>query len=144
MSSLLWGLFSSCCEWGLLTSCSLLASHHGGFTCCGAQGLGFVGFCTCSSRALYHRFSSCGAWAQLLWGMWDPPGSEIEPISPALAGGFLHTQNYLRIIGIAGIFKLLYFVSFLLSFKWMFPNSACLQRRFRSPQMNLHSARLGN
>ena len=32
--------------------------------------------------------SSCGAWAQLLNGMWDLPGPEIKPESPALAGGF--------------------------------------------------------
>ena len=40
-----------------------------------------------------------GAQAQLLGleglvagSMWDLPGSEIEPVSPALAGGFLTTE----------------------------------------------------
>ena len=33
------------------------------------------------------RLSSCGVRAQLLRGMWDPPGLGIEPLSPALAGG---------------------------------------------------------
>ena len=42
-------------------------------------------------RALERRLSSYGAWAQLLRGMWDPPGPGIEPVSPALAGGFLTT-----------------------------------------------------
>ena len=28
-------------------------------------------------------------WAWLLCGMWDLPGPEIEPVSPALAGRFL-------------------------------------------------------
>ena len=28
-------------------------------------------------------FSSCGAWAQLLRGMWDLPGPGLEPVSPA-------------------------------------------------------------
>ena len=37
------------------------------------------------------ELSSCGAWAQLPHGMWDPPGPEIEPVSPALAGGFPST-----------------------------------------------------
>ena len=37
------------------------------------------------------RLSSCGAWASLLRGMWDPPGPGLEPVSPALAGGFLTT-----------------------------------------------------
>ena len=36
-------------------------------------------------------FSSCGIRAQLLHGMWDLPGPGFEPMSPALAGGFLTT-----------------------------------------------------
>ena len=36
-------------------------------------------------------FSSCGAPAYLLRGMWDLPGPKLEPVSPALAGGFLTT-----------------------------------------------------
>ena len=37
------------------------------------------------------KLSSCGAWAQLLWGMWNLPGPGIEPMYPALAGEFLST-----------------------------------------------------
>ena len=37
------------------------------------------------------RLSSCGSRAQLLRGMWDPPRSWLEPVSPALAGGFSTT-----------------------------------------------------
>ena len=37
------------------------------------------------------RLSSCGSWAQLLRGMWDLPRPGLEPVSPALAGGFLTT-----------------------------------------------------
>ena len=48
-------------------------------------------FSSCGSRALERRLSSCGAWAQLLRGMWDLPGPGIEPVSPALAGRFLTT-----------------------------------------------------
>ena len=33
--------------------------------------------------------SSCGARASLLRGMWDLPGPGLEPVTPALAGGFL-------------------------------------------------------
>ena len=33
-------------------------------------------------------FSSCGSRASLLRGMWDLPGPGLEPMSPALAGGF--------------------------------------------------------
>ena len=37
------------------------------------------------------RLSSCGAGAQLFYGMWDLPRPGIEPMSPALADGFLTT-----------------------------------------------------
>ena len=50
-----------------------------------------AGFSSCGSWALEHRLSSCGAWVQLLHGMWDLPGPGLEPGSPALAGGFLTT-----------------------------------------------------
>ena len=46
---------------------------------------------SCGSRALDHRPSSCGAQAYLLHGMWDLPGPGLEPVSPALAGGFSTT-----------------------------------------------------
>ena len=49
------------------------------------------GLSSCGSRALEHRLSSCGARAYLLHGMWDLPRPWIEPVSPALAGGFLTT-----------------------------------------------------
>ena len=38
-----------------------------------------------------HGLSSCGTRASLLRGMWDLPGPGLEPVSPALAGGFLTT-----------------------------------------------------
>ena len=44
------------------------------------------GLCGCGSQ---HGLSSCGTRAWLSRGMWDPPGPEIEPVSPALAGRFL-------------------------------------------------------
>ena len=47
------------------------------------------GLRSCGSWALERRLSSCGTRAQLLCGMWDPPGPGLEPVSPALAGGFL-------------------------------------------------------
>ena len=69
--------FSSCSERGLL----LLRS----------TGSRRAGFSSCDSRALERRLSSCGTRAQLLCGMWDLPGPGLEPLSPALAGGFLTT-----------------------------------------------------
>ena len=38
--------------------------------------------------ALERALNNCGAGAQLLHSMRDLPGSGIEPMSPALAGGF--------------------------------------------------------
>ena len=44
-----------------------------------------------ASVVVAHMLSSCGARSQLLHGMWDLPGPGLEPMSPALAGGFLTT-----------------------------------------------------
>ena len=49
------------------------------------------GLSSCGSWALECRLSSCGTRAELLCGMWDLPGPGLEPVSPALAGGFLTT-----------------------------------------------------
>ena len=83
---------------GATLCCGVWASHCSGFSCCGARALGAQasvavarGLSSCGSRALEHRFSSCGAWAPLLRSMWDLPAPGIEPVSPALAGGFLTT-----------------------------------------------------
>ena len=70
-----------------------------GFSCCGARALGAQasvvavrGLSSCGSRALECRLSSCGARTSLLHSMWDLPGPGLEPVSPALAGGFLTTE----------------------------------------------------
>ena len=44
-----------------------------------------------ASVVVAHGLSSCGTRAYLLRGTWDLPGSGLEPVSPALAGGFLTT-----------------------------------------------------
>ena len=70
--------FSSCGKWGplfiavrgpLTITASLVAEH----------------------RLQTRRLSNCGSQAQLLRGMWDFPGPGLEPVFPALAGGFLTT-----------------------------------------------------
>ena len=70
------------------------------FCSCGQGGLLFVAVCglliEAASLVVEHglqarRLSSCGARTQLLRGMWDLPGPGIEPVSPALAGGFFTT-----------------------------------------------------
>ena len=70
--------FPSCGEWGplfiavrgpLTVTASLVAEH----------------------RLQTRRLSSCGSRAQLLHGTWDLPRPGLEPVSPALAGGFSTT-----------------------------------------------------
>ena len=72
--------FSSCGKWGplfiavrgpLTIAASLVAEH----------------------RLQMRRLSNCGSRAQLLRGMWDIPGPGLEPVSPALAGGFLTLRH---------------------------------------------------
>ena len=62
-SSLLLGLFPSCGEQELLSSCDVPASYCGGFSCCGAWALGCLGFSSCSSWVLEQRLSTFGAQA---------------------------------------------------------------------------------
>ena len=87
--------FSNCNEQSLLFSCGAQAS----FSCCSAQGLrcaDFVpeapGLSSCGSQALEHRLSSCGTRAELFHGMWDLPGSGIDPMSLALTGEFFNAE----------------------------------------------------
>ena len=89
---------SSCSKRGSTPHCSVQASQCSGFSCCGALALGArasaIGaraLSSCGSWGLEHRLSGCGARAQLLHGTWDLPRPGIEPVSPALAGGFLTT-----------------------------------------------------
>ena len=70
--------FSSCGKWGPL------------FTAvCGP--LTIADSLVTEHRLQTRRLSNCGSRAQLLRGMWDLPGPGLEPVSPALAGGFLTT-----------------------------------------------------
>ena len=66
-SSLLLGLFFSCGEWGLLSSCCMPASLCSGFSFCGAQAQGCMGFCSCSTWAQYLWFLNSRAQAQESW-----------------------------------------------------------------------------
>ena len=97
--SLLHRLFCSCGERGLLSSRGAQASHCSGFSRCRARALGdwasvvvTHGLRSCSSQALEHGLSGYGAQAYLLRGTWDLSRPGIEPISPALAGGFFTTE----------------------------------------------------
>ena len=50
------------------------------------QALGRAGFSSCGPRALGHRLSRCGAWAQLLLCVCYLPRLGIEPMSSAWQG----------------------------------------------------------
>ena len=63
---------------GLLSGCGVRASQSSGFSCCGAQAHSGCG--------------ACGLQSQLPRGVWDLPGSGIEPVSLVMAGGFLTTR----------------------------------------------------
>ena len=88
---------------GATLRCGAQASHCGDFSCCGARALGVWAsvvvahrLSSCGSWALERKLSSCGARAQLLCSMWDFPKLGLEPMSPALAGGFLTTREVPR------------------------------------------------
>ena len=70
------------------------------FSSCGKRGPLFIAergpLTIATSLVAEHRFqmrrlSNCGSRAQLLRGMWDLPRPGLEPVSPALTGGFLTT-----------------------------------------------------
>ena len=86
-----YGLFSISGKQGLLSSCGAWANCSD-FCWSGAQALKHMSFSSGSAWALEHRLNSCAAQAYLLQGMWDIPGSGIEPMSSALAGGFFTTE----------------------------------------------------
>ena len=67
--------FSSCGKWG-----PLFIAVRGPFTIAASL--------VAEHRLQTRRLSNCGSRAQLLRGIWDPPGPGPEPVSPALAGGF--------------------------------------------------------
>ena len=71
---------------GATLRCSVWASHCSGFCCCGARALGAR-----ASVVVARGLGSCGTRGQLPSGMWDLPRPGLEPMSPALAGGFLST-----------------------------------------------------
>ena len=100
MSLLLCRPFFSCGEWGLLlaAACGLLivaASllQSTGSRACGLQKAAARGLSSCNTHALEHSINSCGMQALLFHSMWDLPGPGMEPMSPALAGGFFTHES---------------------------------------------------
>ena len=88
-SLLLCGLFSRCGAWA--SHCRAALSQGTGSKA-GSFSSDAHGLSSCSCWALKHRLKSCGTRASLLRGPRDLPWSGIEPVSPALAGGFFTTE----------------------------------------------------
>ena len=63
------GLFSSYSKQGLLSSCGAQAPHCCGFSCWGAQALGYAGFSSCNMSAKSLQLLGSRAQAQYLWHM---------------------------------------------------------------------------
>ena len=99
--------FSSCGKWG-----PLFIAVRGPLTIEASP--------VAEHRLQTRRLSNCGSRAQLLRGMWNLPGPGLEPVSPALAGGFLTAtppgkpsySHFLKCFGfvIVGVFLLLCFL----------------------------------
>ena len=64
------------------------------------------------------RLSCCGSRAQLLRGMWDLPRPGLEPVYPAMAGGFLTTAPPGKSLKLLFFFFLNLFIYFWLC--WVF------------------------
>ena len=85
---------------GLLIAVASLFVEHGLYLGTWTSVVVARGLSSCGSRAIEHRLSSCGTRAWLLRGMWDLPRPGLEPVSPALAGGFLTTAPPGQSLGI--------------------------------------------
>ena len=80
-------------QWpGATLCCRAQASYCGGFSPCRAPALGCLGVSSCGTQALDHVAShSCGSQALVAFSIQNLPRAGIEPLSPALAYGFLST-----------------------------------------------------
>ena len=88
MSSLLCRFFSSRSEWRLLSSC--VQASYCMAPLVAEQGL--FGAWASVAAILEHRPSSGGIWLSCSEACGYLPGSGIESVSPALAGGFFTTE----------------------------------------------------
>ena len=92
--------FPGCGKWGgysLVAVCGLLIAEASLVVAHGLQGARALvvvarGLHSCGSQALEHRLDSYGTQTLLLRGTWDFLRPGMEPMSPALAGGFFTTE----------------------------------------------------
>ena len=85
-------LFSTCGEWGLLSSREAWDSRCGGVSWGGSIAAEHCLWVTRASVVAAHGLRSSGTQSQLFCSMWDLPRPGIESVSPALAGWFFTTE----------------------------------------------------
>ena len=122
------------------------------FSSCGEQGPLFIAvhgpLTIAASIVVEHglqtrRLSCCSSRAQLLRGLWDLPRPGLEPVSPALAGGFLTTAPpgkprllyyYIRTFFVSyyGLCLKVYFVWYKYSYPSFLTVSVCMEYLFPS------------
>ena len=74
---------------GLLIAVASPVVEHG-LQVVWASAAGARGLSSCGSRVPEHRLNSCGAWAELLQGMWHLPRPGLKSMFPAFGRGILH------------------------------------------------------
>ena len=100
---LFWTVLSLCCCMGFSRVAAVagqsLVVVHGplllwsrGSGACRLPQLQHAGSVVAAPKLQSTGFSGCGARAQLLHSIWDLPRPGIEPMSPALEGGFFTTE----------------------------------------------------
>ena len=72
----------------MLSAWRLPSVQSSGSRVCRSPCLRHGGLGRCSRRTPEQRLGTGSTQAQLLLGLWDLPGPGVEPVSPALAGGF--------------------------------------------------------
>ena len=72
----------------MLSAWRLPSVQSSGSRVCRSPYLRHGGLGRCSRRTPEQRLGTGSTRAQLLLGLWDLPGPGVEPVSPALAGGF--------------------------------------------------------
>ena len=91
--------------WVFIATCWLsLVAVSGSYSSLGCVGFSLQWLCLWSRGSRVPGPSSYGAWAYLPHSTWDLPWPGIEPVTPALVGGFLTT-------GPSGKFHVLSFYS---------------------------------
>ena len=83
-------LIFGCAGSPLLRAGFLWLQQTGATLHCNVRASPYSGVSSCRAWALQHGLKGRGAPAQLPCGMWHLPRPGIQPVSPALAGGFLN------------------------------------------------------